>query len=105
MRMTVSARIAQVTVCAALVLGGSVAAAQDSCPEGTTLAGECVDQDLAEASREGAIVYSQPQLSQTHYPILPSGDLTYRYPDGPNPSPGSQTPSPTGMPTAPLVVP
>lgn len=105
MRMTLSARIAQVAVCAAFALGASVAAAQDSCPEGTTLSGECVDQELAEASREGAIIYSQPLLSQTHYPILPSGDFTYRYPDGPNPAPGGQTPSPTGTPTAPPVVP
>lgn len=58
-----------------------VANAQTKCPEGRTAAGECVDRGFASALRQAAVIYSQPKLSYTAYPILPVEDRTYRYPN------------------------
>jgi hypothetical protein len=63
--------------------------AQVACPEGRTANGQCVDPDLAAASRNSAVIYSQPKLSYTHYPVLPSLDLLFRYPHQLNPDPNS----------------
>ena len=70
------------------------ATAQNNCPDGRTAAGTCVNGPLAALMRQNAIIFSQPQLSYTAYPVLPSGDWIYRYPNQliPNPLP----PSPTG---------
>jgi hypothetical protein len=63
------------------VLGASPTAAQVKCPEGRTASGACVNPGLADSSQRAAIVFSQPQLSHTAYPILPTGDRLYRYPN------------------------
>lgn len=77
----------------------SVAAmAQDTCAEGRMASGQCVDPLLAESMRQMAVIFSQPKLSYTHYPVLPSLDWTYRYPNELNPNP--LTPSQIG-PTSP----
>jgi hypothetical protein len=61
--------------------------AQNTCPEGRTGGGQCVNASLADSMRQAAVIYSQPKLSFTHYPVLPSQDWTYRYPNQLNPNP------------------
>ena len=75
------------------------AVAQARCPEGRTLSGECVNPALASSMRQSAVIFSQPKLSYTAFPILPADDLTYRYPHQlipPPPGPAGATP--TGIP-------
>jgi len=52
-----------------------------SCSEGRTMTGECVNAGLAESMRQTGIIFSQPKLSQTTYPVLPGDDWLYRYPN------------------------
>jgi hypothetical protein len=49
--------------------------------------------------RQTAIIFSQPKISYTHYPVLPSLDWKYRYPNALNPNP--LLPSATGVPLPP----
>jgi hypothetical protein len=56
------------------------AGAQNQCPEGRTLTGQCVNAPLASSLRQTSIVFSQPKISQTAYPVLPILDFVYRYP-------------------------
>lgn len=77
---------------AALMLAPGPALAQAKCLEGKTASGECVNPGLAQAMQQIANIYSQPNLSQTHYPVLPNSDFNLRYPNGLNPNqlkPGS----------------
>jgi hypothetical protein len=55
--------------------------AQPRCPEGRTAAGNCVDPGFAIVQRQAAVIFSQPKLSYTAFPILPAQDRTYRYPN------------------------
>ena len=55
--------------------------AQPSCPEGRTASGQCVNAGLAAAIQQIGIIFSQPKISYTAFPILPSGDTQYRYPN------------------------
>ena len=57
-----------------------LAAAQPRCLEGRTANGACVNVPLAGGMRQTSIVFSQPKISQTAYPILPVLDFRYRYP-------------------------
>jgi hypothetical protein len=68
-----------------LLLSPGVADAQVRCPEGRTASGECVNVGLATAMRQIAIIFSQPKLSDTAYPVLPSDDASFRYPNQLNP--------------------
>jgi hypothetical protein len=68
-----------------LLLPAGVADAQVRCLEGKTASGECVNAGLADAMRQIAIIFSQPKLSYTAYPVLPSSDSLYRYPNQLNP--------------------
>jgi hypothetical protein len=61
------------------------ASAQNACLEGRA-GGQCLNPSLADAMRQPAVIYSQPKLSNTHYPVLPSLDRTYRYPNQLNPN-------------------
>jgi hypothetical protein len=100
--MTQSCRRALLAfLCAALpcALAPAVAAAQRACPDGRTASGECVNAGLAESMRQAGVIYSQPKLSSTAYPVLPALDYTFRYPHQLNPDP--LTPSATGSPVAP----
>jgi hypothetical protein len=53
---------------------------QSACAEGTAASGECVKPQLAQAARQAAIIFAQPKLSYTAFPVLPSSDSFYRYP-------------------------
>lgn len=82
-------RVSDRTRCASLLglavagwlLLGEVALAQGSCPEGRTLSGECVNPSLAAGARQAAVLFSQPLISYTAYPVLPVEDQRQRYPD------------------------
>jgi hypothetical protein len=78
---------------ACLLLLPSAANAQVKCPEGKTAAGDCVNPALAAAMRQTAIIFSQPKISQTAFPILPAEDLIYRYPHQLIPSPLKPAPA------------
>jgi hypothetical protein len=57
------------------------AGAQTRCMEGRTANGDCVDAGLADSMRQTGVLFSQQKLSFTAYPILPTGDRLYRYPN------------------------
>ena len=87
-----------VAVCS-LVLWPAIAGAQQRCPEGRTAASVCVNPDLATSLRQTAIIFSQPKISQTAYPVLPSDDRLYRYPN--QLIPDQLKPAPTAGPPIP----
>lgn len=62
------------------------AATAQTCAEGR-LGSECVNPRLAESARRSAVIFSQPKLSYTAFPVLPSYDSVYRYPNQLNPDP------------------
>jgi hypothetical protein len=68
--------------CAWLLLIGATSAsiAAPQCTEGRTVTGECVNPALALNARRSAVVFAQPKLSATAFPVLPSLDRIYRYP-------------------------
>jgi hypothetical protein len=70
-----------------LLLSPGKADAQVRCLEGKTASGECVNAGLAAAMLQIGIIFSQPKLSYTAYPVLPSSDSLYRYPNQLNPDP------------------
>jgi hypothetical protein len=80
---------------ACLALAGG-APAQTACPQGRALNGECVNPALALSALQTAIIFAQPQISNTVYPILPVEDFTYRYPYQLIPNP--LQPAPVGTP-------
>ena len=61
-------------------LPSDTAVAQATCPEGRLSNGQCADPVLGAAVRETLMVFSQPKISYTAFPILPSLDYRYRYP-------------------------
>lgn len=63
------------------------AGAQASCPEGRLPGGQCVNPALADTMRQLSIVFAQPKISETAFPILPSGDSIFRYPNSLIPDP------------------
>jgi hypothetical protein len=64
-----------------LMLPPNFAAAQAPCLEGRTGSGECVNPRLAQSARRAAVIFAQPKLSYTAFPVLPSNDSLYRYPN------------------------
>jgi hypothetical protein len=68
--------------CAGLLLIGAASAsiAAPLCPEGRTATGDCVNSVLALNARRSAVMFAQPKLSATAFPVLPSLDRLYRYP-------------------------
>jgi hypothetical protein len=67
-RMTVHS-----AMCAAAVIAlmTGAAGAQSRCPEGRTAGGDCVNPALAGTMRQSAVIFSQPRLSETAFPVLP----------------------------------
>jgi hypothetical protein len=89
-------QISVVAAIAAVAFSPVTASAQAKCTEGVAATGECVDPGIAVSSRQAAVILTQPKISYTAYPILPTGDVDYRYPNQLNPN--QQMPSPTGTP-------
>jgi hypothetical protein len=73
-------RTACATFIACLVLA-SGANAQSGCPQGTTATGQCVDPALAANANQAAVIFSQPKISATAFPVLPVDDFKYKYPN------------------------
>lgn len=81
-----------------LVLLPGQAGAQVKCPEGKSWNGDCVNPALAATMRQTAIIFSQPKISQTAFPILPADDRLYRYPNQLIPDPLKPAPAYTASP-------
>jgi hypothetical protein len=101
-------RSAQIAAQAALLVACAVLPgptfAQGACPVGRAASGQCVNAAFANVMIQSAVIYSQPKLSYTHYPVLPSLDWTFRYPNQLNPDP--LKPAPTTGPTGgPFIIP
>jgi hypothetical protein len=64
-----------------LALLAGTAAAQQNCGEGRLSNGNCVNPGLAASNRQTATIFSQPKISKTAFPVLPSGDRSFRYPN------------------------
>lgn len=54
--------------------------AQTICPDGKTFSGACVKPELGESVRKQVMVGTQPKISYTAPPVLPSEDGTYAVP-------------------------
>jgi hypothetical protein len=75
-------RVFQIGAIAAAAFAAALApATAEVCAEGMTSTGECVDPGLAASARLSAVILSQPSISYTAFPILPAGDLDFRYPN------------------------
>ena len=61
------------------ILVPAIATAQRSCQDGRTVTGQCVNAGLAESMRQAGVIYSQPKLSYTAYPVLPVLDFIFRF--------------------------
>jgi hypothetical protein len=89
-------RLATAALLALSVSMVSIAAqAQGACPNGAA-SGPCINPLLADAMRQTGVIFSQPKISYTHYPVLPTLDWKYRYPNSLIPDP--QAPSAVGTP-------
>src|SRR4029450_6353792 len=86
-------------VCALALSSPALAGAQTRCPEGRTAAGICVNGALASALRYMGNIFSHPKISQPAYPVQPSADRLYRYPNQLNPD--QLKPAPTAGPPIP----
>jgi hypothetical protein len=65
-----------------LVLAVAPASAQEeTCIAGRTIGRECVDPGLFAVALQAAVIFSQPKISHTAFPVLPSADRLYRYPN------------------------
>lgn len=90
--------IAAGLLAASSLLAPGLATAQGACPDGRTAAGQCVNPGLAESQRQAAVIYSQPKISYTHYPVLPVLDWIFRYPNQLNPNQLGTNPRPPPSP-------
>jgi hypothetical protein len=75
-----------VTACAIVMWPGR-SDAQATCREGKAVGGQCVTEGLAEMTRQMAVIFSQPKISHTAFPVMPSADARYRYPNELIPTP------------------
>ena len=60
---------------------GSASAQEATCAAGRASGQQCVDAELAMLARQSAVIFSQPKISHTAFPVLPSADRLYRYPN------------------------
>jgi hypothetical protein len=92
--MRYNLQVALLAAAAAFALSSSAASAQGNpasaqvntastqarCDGGRTANGECVDRELTTSARQSSVIFSQPKISHTAFPVLPTVDRTYRYP-------------------------
>lgn len=83
-------------VAAGAMLLSTMAYAQSACPSGQAANGACVNPSLANTVQVNMLVGSQPQLSYTAFPVMPSDDGTTHYPN--QIFTNQQPPSMTGRP-------
>lgn len=70
-------RLALITVSLLAGAGIAPAGAQTVCSDGKTFSGTCVKAELGEAVRKQVFVASQPKISYTAPPVLPSEDGSF----------------------------
>jgi hypothetical protein len=70
-------KIVSISALAVLALP-AFAAAQQKCPEGRSASGVCVNPGLVASARQTSLVFAQPKISQTAFPILPAEDPKFR---------------------------
>src|SRR5919109_3053346 len=58
----------------------TTASGQVRCIAGVAANGDCANASLGALARRTAVIFSQPKISQTAFPILPFADRLYRYP-------------------------
>ena len=80
----------------ALVLLPHGISAQPRCAAGHAANSDCVNEALAFVAIQAAVIFSQPKISLTAYPVLPSADRLYRYPNQFEPKPACADPRRTG---------
>jgi len=78
---------ASLIAAASFILLPLAASAQTQCAGGRAANGDCVNEAMAAAAIQAAVIFSQPKISLTAYPVLPSVDRLYRYPNQLNPNP------------------
>jgi hypothetical protein len=72
-------RTVTLTLATAMMVGAlSSATAQGRCPEGRAANGACAKPGLVQVARKSTVVDTQPKLSFTAPPVLPSEDYEYR---------------------------
>jgi hypothetical protein len=74
-----------------LALSFSPAFAQKHCDGHVSANGDCVNAAAAADARRAAVIRSQPKISETAYPVLPTDDVHYRYPNALTTTPGGTT--------------
>src|SRR5215467_13812759 len=60
---------------------GPTSAQENACSAGRTAGQECIDPGLFALALQAAVIFSQPKISHTAFPVLPSADRLYRYPN------------------------
>ncbi|HEY7460122.1 MAG TPA: hypothetical protein VH765_15365 [Xanthobacteraceae bacterium] len=87
-------RMSQVSLLVAALFAAvpGPAPAQVRCIAGVAANGDCANASLGALARRTAVIFSQPKISQTAYPVLPWADRIYRYPHQLNPNPQPATP-------------
>ena len=79
--MTRILTISGLVVAGSMTLLPSVVQAQVGCAMGKAVSGDCVNEAMARSALQAAVIFSQPKISFTAYPVLPSVDRLYRYPN------------------------
>jgi hypothetical protein len=78
--------------CTLALLAGTAGAQQD-CGEGRLSNGDCINPGLAASNRQTAIIFSQPKISKTAFPVLPVDDRRFHYPNQLIPDPSKPAPA------------
>ena len=79
--MTRLIHLSLVLATTSLLFSAAGASAQKRCPAGLAASGDCANGAAARAAVRAAVIFSQPKISTTAYPVLPSSDRLYRYPN------------------------
>ena len=79
--MTRILQISGLVVAGSIALLPSIVQAQVRCSAGKAASGDCVNEAMARSALQAAVIFSQPKISFTAYPVLPSADRLYRYPN------------------------
>jgi len=84
---------AALLVAACAVLSSASIAQAAACRDGRAASSRCVKPRLVTGATERGAIHAQPKLSYTHYPVLPTLDWDYRYPNALNPNPLKPAPT------------
>lgn len=79
-------RLSLIAAAASFALSPLAGSAQAACAFGHAANGDCVNETMATAAITAAVIFSQPKISFSAYPILPQRDLLLRYPHELNPT-------------------